>query len=430
MMLSNLVKEHSVKYLLVSFTDLFGVMRSKLIPVSALDQLETSGAAFAGFAAHFDLTPADPDVIVRPDASTFKVLPWRRDVAWVTGDIYMGGTLLEQAPRNVLKKCIKRAQDFGVRLKTGVEAEFFLLTEDGTQIGDPKDRQAKPCYDQLALMRRYDVIREICDSIESFGWHPYQNDHEDANGQFEINWAFSDTLETADRHAFFKFLVRSIAEKYGYRASFMPKPYAHLTGNGCHAHCSLWDNDDQNLFPLAKSRSGLSEVGERFIAGLMHHAPALCALTNPTVNSYKRLNARVTDSGATWSPSSISYAGNNRSHLIRIPDGDRCELRLADGATNPYLLQAGILAAGIIGIRDHLDPGPRSDTNAYIQREATSHQLPVDLPSALCNLEENHELKELLGSHFINSYLKLRRQELCSYMRSVSEWERIHTLDC
>ena len=220
----------------------------------------------------------------------------------------------------------------------------------------PRTRQDKPCYDQSALMRRYDVITEICDAMLALGWKPYQNDHEDANGQFEMNWEYDDALVTADRHSFFKFMVKSIAEKHGLRATFMPKPFANLTGNGCHAHVSLWKGDD-NLFADQTGELGLSSLGYHFIGGIIHSADALCALTNPTVNSYKRINAPRTVSGATWSPNTVTYSGNNRTHMIRIPDSGRFELRLPDGAANPYLLQAGILAAGLDGIQNKRSPG-------------------------------------------------------------------------
>ncbi len=241
-------------------------------------------------------------------------------------------------------------------MQSGVECEFFLIAPDGTAISDAADRQKKPCYDQSALMRRYDVISEICDAMLALGWGPYQNDHEDANGQFEMNWQYAPALVTADRHAFFKYMVKSVAEKHGLRATFMPKPFSDLTGSGCHAHVSLWQGG-RNVFADAAGELGLSALGYQFMAGVLAHAEALCALTNPTVNSYKRINAPVTTSGATWSPNSVTYGGNNRTHMIRIPDAGRFEFRLADGAANPYLLQAGLLAAGLDGIARQARPG-------------------------------------------------------------------------
>ena len=236
-------------------------------------------------------------------------------------------------------------------MKSGVECEYFIILPDGSAISDARDTQDKPCYDQSALMRRYEVITAICDAMLELGWGPYQNDHEDANGQFEMNWRYDDALVTADRHAFFKFMVKTIAEQHGLRATFMPKPFANLTGNGCHVHASLWDEAGRkNLFDDGNGELGLSPLAYNFLGGVLHSAEALCAIFNPTVNSYKRLNAQTTLSGATWAPNAISYAGNNRTHMVRIPDPGRLEFRLMDGAANPYLMQAGLLAAGLDGI--------------------------------------------------------------------------------
>ena len=233
-------------------------------------------------------------------------------------------------------------------------------------------------------MRRYDVISEICDSMLELGWSPYQNDHEDANGQFEMNWQYDDALKTADKHAFFKYMVKSIAEKHGLRATFMPKPFPTLTGNGCHMHISLWSKDGKNLFEDAKDPMGLSKLGYQFIAGLMNSAEALTAITNPTVNSYKRINAPRTLSGATWAPNTVTYTGNNRTHMIRIPDAGRFEFRLADGAANPYALQAAVLIAGLEGIEQKRDPGPRLDIDMYAEGHTVKDAKKLATQSARC----------------------------------------------
>jgi glutamine synthetase type III len=336
-------KEKNIRYFLISFVDLFGTMRAKLVPASAIDDVAEAGAGFAGFAAWFDMSPADPDILVMPDMDTLIQLPWKPELAWVTGDLIMDGKPVEQNPRQILKRVIAGAADYD--FKTGVECEYFLIMPDGSGISDGADRQAKPCYDQQALMRRFDVVSEICDSMVTLGWKPYQNDHEDANGQFEMNWHYDSALRTADKHAFFKYMVKSIAEKHGLRATFMPKPFANLTGNGCHLHASLWNGKGENVFSDPKGELGLSKEAYSFIGGIMHSAEALCAITNPVVNSYKRINAPATLSGASWSPNTVTYTGNNRTHMIRIPDSGRFEFRLADGAANPYLLQAGASTA-------------------------------------------------------------------------------------
>ncbi len=432
--LSEIARDRNIHYFLISFTDLFGVQRAKLVPAENIDTMATNGAGFAGFAAWLDLSPADPDILAMPDCDRLFQLPWQPEIAWLPSDLYWTDRHpLEQCPRLVLKQVLNQAKDMGYRIKTGVECEYFLLSADGETISDPRDRLSKPCYDQQALMRRYEVIREICDGMLKLGWGAYQNDHEDANGQFEMNWTFDDALVTADRQAFFKYMTKAIAEKHGYRATFMPKPFAQLTGNGCHIHLSAWDGEgQQNLFHDPTGELGLSALGYEFIGGVLHSAEALCALTNPTVNSYKRINAPATTSGATWSPNTISYTGNNRTHTIRIPEAGRFEFRLADGAVNPYLLPAALIAAGLDGLRCRRDPGPRYDNNAYTDPlpQGTVKVLPTNLLDALRYLEADEILPQTLGQSFTSAYLKLKYQTWCEYNAHVSRWELENTLDC
>jgi glutamate---methylamine ligase len=423
-------KEKGIKYFLISFTDLIGTQRAKLVPAEAIGQMVKSGAGFAGFATWLDMTPADPDMFAIPDPDSLVQLPWKPQVGWLAADPWMNGKPVEQAPRNLLKRLKARAAESGMQLKSGVECEFFLISPDGASINDAADRQAKPCYDQSALMRRYDVISEICDCMLKLGWKPYQNDHEDANGQFEMNWDYDDALVTADRHAFFKYMVKSIAEKHEMRATFMPKPFSHLTGNGCHMHVSLWKGN-QNLFEDEQGDLGVSALGYHFIGGIIHSADALAAILNPTVNSYKRINAPRTQSGATWSPSSVTYSGNNRTHMIRIPEGGRFELRLADGAVNPYAMPAAILAAGLDGMAAKRDPGKRLDINMYTEAHLAGEvkSLPLNLLDALRALQASELLNESLGA-YVPAYLKLKHQEWNDFSRHLTDWERDATLDC
>jgi glutamine synthetase type III len=423
-------KEKGIRYFLISFTDLMGTQRAKLVPAEAIGQMVKSGAGFAGFATWLDMTPADPDMFAIPDPDSLVQLPWKPEVGWLAADPWMNGKPVEQAPRNLLKRLKAKAAESGMQLKSGVECEFFLISPDGTGINDTADRQAKPCYDQSALMRRYHVISEICDGMLKLGWRPYQNDHEDANGQFEMNWEYDDALVTADRHAFFKYMVKSIAEKHEMRATFMPKPFSHLTGNGCHMHVSLWKGA-QNLFEDEQGELGVSALGYNFIGGIIHSADALAAILNPTVNSYKRINAPRTLSGATWSPNSVTYTGNNRTHMIRIPEGGRFELRLADGAVNPYAMPAAILAAGLDGINAKLDPGKRLDINMYTDGHLAGEvkRLPLNLLDALRALQASKLLNESLGE-YVPAYLKLKHQEWNDFSRHLTDWERDATLDC
>ena len=433
MSLSEFAHTHGVRYFLISFTDLFGIQRSKLVPTAAIDTIAANGAGFAGFAAWLDVTPADPDILAIPDRAGVIQLPWQKDVAWMPADLYWStGGAIAQTPRLTLKRVIAQAEAHGYRVKTGVECEYFLLNSAGDGISDLRDRATKPCYDQQALMRRYDVIAEICDAMLELGWEPYQNDHEDANGQFEMNWKYADALVTADRHAFFKYMVKSIAEKSGYRATFMPKPFKDLTGNGCHTHLSVWTLDGaSNLFDDVNGELGLSPLAYQFIAGVLHSVSEFCAFTNSTVNSYKRLNASTTASGATWSPTTVSYGGNNRTHTIRIPDRGRFEFRLPDGAANPYLLPAALIAAGLDGIEQKRDPGARSDINSYTDAIAKEmKRLPSNLLDALRNLESSLVMRDRLGSEVVQSYVKLKYQEWSAYTAHLSDWELQQTIDC
>ena len=430
--LEKIAKSESIKYFLVSFVDLFGVLRSKLVPARAIGDMQRDGAGFAGFATWLDMTPADPDMFCIPDPASFIRLPWKPEVGWVAGDLWMSGEPVASSPRVVLKRQIERAAKLGYRLKSGVECEFFLVAPDGAAISDDRDIQEKPCYDQAALMRRFDVISEICDSMIELDWKPYQNDHEDANGQFEMNWEYDDALVTADRHVFFKYMVKSIAEKHGLRATFMPKPFSNLTGNGCHSHVSLWSADgERNVFLDESEEMGLSKLAYQFLGGIIHSADSLAAIFNPTVNSYKRIDATVTLSGATWSPNAISYSGNNRTHMVRIPDAGRFELRLMDGAANPYLLQAGVLAAGLDGIENDRPPGERLDINMYTEGHKLRRirRLPLNMLDAVRLFDKSKILRESLGDEFVSSYVKLKLAEWKSYATAITRWERDHTLD-
>ena len=437
--LFKIAKQKKIKYFLISFVDLFDVLRSKLVPAHAIKDMQETGAGFAGFAAWLDMTPADSDMFGIPDPDSLIQLPWNKEVGWLASDLWMNGKPVDASPRIMLKKQIKKLSKQRLTMKSGVECEYFLISPDGNSIADPRDTQSKPCYDQSALMRRYDLIKEICDCMIEMGWGPYQNDHEDANGQFEMNWDYSDCLKTADRHTFFKYMVKTIAEKHGLRATFMPKPFENLTGNGCHAHISVWDGK-KNKFLDKSNNLGLSKMAYNFLGGVIKHASSLSAFFNPTINSYRRINAPPTKSGASWSPSSISYTGNNRTHMIRIPDPGRFELRLMDGSANPYLLQASVLAAGVNGIKNKIDPGKPLNCNMYedFAKYPNLPKLPDELNQSLSQLKQNKEMNDAFGADVINSYIKLRSTEIKEFnnierfdkSKPITKWERQNTLDC
>ena len=430
--LAKIAKDKKIQYFLISFVDMLGVLRAKLVPARAIGGMQKDGAGFAGFASWLDMTPADPDMFAIPDPDSLIQLPWKPEVGWLAADLWMDGKPVEASPRVALKRQMEKAAKHGFYVKTGVECEYFLTTPDGSAISDPRDTQEKPCYDQSALMRRYDIVSQICNAMITLGWGAYQNDHEDANGQFEMNWDYNDCLKTADRHVFFKFMTKSVAELHGLRATFMPKPFSNLTGNGCHAHVSIWDKaGKKNLFHDAKGELGLSKMAYSFLGGVLHSEDALTAMFNPTVNSYKRINAVVTTSGATWSPNAISYTGNNRTHMVRIPDDGRFELRLMDGAANPYLLQAGIILAGLDGVENKRDPGKRLDINMYTEghRLRRIRRLPLNLLDAVRLFDSSKVVRSGFGAEFVDAYVKLKLDEWKSYSAAISQWERDHTLD-
>ncbi|KAJ8608761.1 hypothetical protein CTAYLR_007800 [Chrysophaeum taylorii] len=429
-----------LKFYQFSFVDLFGQQRSKLVPVARADEIAASGAGFAGFACYLRLAPTDGDVLAKPDPSTLTVLPWNREVGWISCDLEWRGAELDHGPRNVLRRVLGTLRDkYGLSMKCGVECEFFLVDGVGG-VSDRLDSSPKPCYDAHALMRRYAVVRELVLGMEALGWGPYQADHEDANGQFEVNWDYADALATADRVAFFKYMTRSVAEKHGLRATFMPKPFADLTGSGCHCHVSLHAPDDKNVCAGEDRPHGLSKIAANFLGGILDAAPALAAVANPTVNSYRRIHASTTTSGATWSPDAVCWGGNNRTVLVRVPEAPRLELRLADMAANPYLWPAALLAAGLNGLDLGSDPGDPADCNMYdatCPRAAAVRsrvpKLPSSLRPALANFSATPAFRDYLGSSTVDAYLELKSRHCDDYDRfiaaHVSPWERDHYLD-
>ncbi len=430
--LSELAKELKLDFFVVSFTDILGGTRAKLVPAAKIAAVETEGAFFAPFACNLGLGPDAHDISAIPDPNSLIVLPWQPNVGWVASDVYLDGSPFAVAPRVIFKQVLQQCEQLGYSYKTGVEAEFFLLkkTDRGYQIADEMDTSQRPCYDQLNLMRQFDFISTVVRYLEQLGWEPYQCDHEDANGQFEINWTYNNALVTADRHVFFKYMVKTLAEQQGLTATFMPKPFSNLTGNGAHIHMSLW-SDGANAFADSSDEMGLSNLAYEFLGGVLTHARGLAALCNPTINSYKRLGAAMTASGSTWSPRYVSYGGNNRTHMIRIPDKGRFECRLVDGSANLYLAQAGLLAAGLEGIKENLKAGKRLDENMFLRGEEFSdlQTLPTSLLEALHCLEQDSLLMATLGEG-AKTFLDFKYQEWNSHNAQVSTWELEQYINC
>jgi len=425
--------EKGIEFFLCSFVELSGAPKAKVVPATNVEEMKREGAGFAGYAAGaLNQGPQDPDVVSIPDFGSLTVLPWQKNVAWVTGNLHVNGQPWPYCPRTILARQLERLRRKGYVLNVGVEAEFMLLkkTDPGQYVPwDPLDAAKKPCYDLRALYRNLDVMTTLIRHMQELGWDPYANDHEDANCQFEINWLYSNAMTTADRHTFFKWMVRTVAEQHGLWATFMPKPFDYLTGNGAHYHLSLADAESgRNLFLDEQAEYGLSQLGRRFMGGLLHHARGLSAITAPLVNSYKRLIRGAPRSGATWAPVYVSYGPGNRTQMIRLPAPGRVENRVVDGAANPYLASAAILGAGLDGIENKIEPGAANTSNLYeaSEDELARHEitfLPATLREALDCLEEDMVVKEALGAEYAAYYMGVKGEEWRQYHQSVSQWE-------
>jgi len=426
------LKEQCVNFLLAQFTDLHGSLKSKSVPVRCLDNLLTEGAGFAGAAiAGFDMTVFDPEYMTIGDLKTLTLLPWAPGYARILGTGMVAGQAFTLDPRNVLQAQCERLAARGWTANTGLEPEFYLLRRDesGAVVPfDPADTLAKPAYDYRGLANVRPFVEQLVGSLQALGIGVYQIDHEDANGQYEVNFKYADALTSADQIQLFKMAASEIAHGLGGFCSFMPKLSATSTGNGMHVHLSLADADGRDLFHDDSDGKGLglSPLAYRFMAGVLKHAKALTAILAPSVNSYKRLVLGTPES-PYWAPVYIAYGDNNRSAMVRIPYG-RIEIRTGDGGMNVYLALAAIIAAGLDGIENDLDPGAPHDVNFFtLGPEAIAdlgvHTLPQSLDEAVDCLEADTVLASALGERLIRSFIKLKRQEWRDYHLTVSEWE-------
>jgi glutamine synthetase len=427
------IKDHDIKFILAQFVDIHGSAKAKAVPAEHLEMVLNDGAGFAGFALWgFGMGPHGPDYMAKGDLDTLQIIPWMPGFARMATYGHVNGKLYPYDSRVALKRELDKLAAKGMTLYTGIEPEFMLLQRkaDGSvHPCDPTDNLEKPCYDYKGLARSAPFLESLVGAVKQVGIDVYQIDHEDANGQFEINFTYSDALTTADRYIFFKMAASEIAHQMGLIATFMPKPFPNRTGTGAHFHLSIGDSKSKNIFhdDSDKRGLGLSKTGYHFLAGLMKHAWALTALCAPSVNSYKRLVVGRALSGATWAPAYITYGNNNRTCFVRIPYG-RLELRLPDGSCNPYLATIAILAAGMDGVEKKLDPGEPHNTNLY---EWTPEQLkkegigllPQNLNESLDALEADDVLCNALGKDLAAEFLRLKRMEWVEFQRHVSAWE-------
>ena len=426
-----------IEFYFAQFVDLYARPSAKLVPAASLDDLVSDGAGFAGFAAgEIGQLPSDPDMAAMPDLRSYTPVPWEPSLARFACDIYVEGEEWPYCPRTILRGTLDRAQAKGYEFKIGLELEYFLLRqgENGAlEIADALDTLEKPCYDLRALTRNYDFLTMVSRYCNELGWGNYANDHEDANGQFEQNITYADALTSCDRAIFFRYMLHTLAQQRGLLATFMPKPFTRLTGNGCHFHMSLWDGDRNLFLDESDPRGfGLSELAYHFVGGLTRHARAYSAITASTVNSYKRLKLGTTTSGATWSPVWVSYGYNNRTQMLRIPGPGRIEDRTIDGACNPYLAATAVLAAGLDGIENRIDPGEPNADNLYAHSytelsDRGLRTLPANLLEATQELEQNDVLRAALGpgrdEDYVDYFVRVKRNEWHRYHEQVTPWE-------
>jgi glutamine synthetase len=434
-----IVQDNGIEFLFAQFVDMHGKPSAKLVPAHHLDDLMTEGAGFAGFAAgDIGQGPDDPDMIAMPDLSTLTILPWRPTVARFACNVTVEGEEWDYCPRTILRRGLARAAEQGYDLRIGAELEYFLLRRaaDGSlELADPLDTLDQPCYDMRALTRNLDFVSEVSRAVTDLGWDNYATDHEDANGQFEQNFQYADALITCDRAIFYRYMVESLAQQRGLIATFMPKPFAHLTGNGCHFHVSLW-KDGENVFERDPSDDprglGLSELGYNFIGGLKANAKAYIAVTAPTVNSYKRLVVGAPSSGATWAPAYVSYGYNNRTQMLRVPAPGRIEDRTVDGSCNPYLAATAMLTAGLDGIERGLDAGDPNSANLYKlsadERAAAGiDTLPGNLLDATRELAKNDALRAGFGKtrdgDYLDYFVECKQREVQAAHEQITNWE-------
>ncbi len=427
------IQEHDIQFILAQFVDIHGVAKTKSVPADHLDDVLTEGAGFAGFAAWgLGQGPHDHDFMAVGDLSTLSLVPWQPGYARLVCDGTVDGKPWPFDTRYIMKQQLARATEQGWTINTGLEPEFMLLkrNDDGSvSPADASDTLEKPCYDYKGLSRSRVFLEKLVRSLKEVGFDVYQIDHEDGNGQFEMNYTYTDALTSADRFVFFRMAAGEIANEQGLICSFMPKPFGNRTGSGMHMHISMANESTPNLFAddADEHGLGLSRMGYHFLGGLLEHARVLAALSAPSVNSYKRLVVGRALSGATWAPAYISYGDNNRTAMVRIPYG-RLELRLADSSCNPYLAGAAMVAAGLDGIERELDPGAPQNVNFYELgvEELTKRKiklLPQTLGEALDELERDAFFAATLGPEFIGEFLEVKRMEWVEYSRHVSDWE-------
>lgn len=435
------LQQRGIKYMLSSYVDLHGVPKAKMVPLHHLEQMLAGSELFTG--AALDGVPQDvseEEVSAHPDPASWIQLPWRPDVAWFASNLWTGGRPFSACSRTILTTQMDRAAALGWIPQLGMEAEFFVLQDapdGGFRPVSTRKNLDKAAYDAVRLVENMPWMDELVTTMNALGWDVYSFDHEDGIGQFEVDFTYADMRTMGDRYVFFRMMAHEIARKHGYFASFMPKPYPDRAGSGSHFNMSFKDaKTGKNLFFDANDKRGckLSQLGYYFIGGLLRHMGAICAVTAPTVNSYKRLILRGSASGFTWAPVFVCYGNNNRTNTLRIPlAGGRVELRATDAACNPYLGAALVLAAGLEGIENKIDPGEPHTDNMYVKSDEELKRLgvgylPRSLGEALDAFEADALARKVFGDGMFKAWLDYKRDEWMSYNYHVSDWEKARYL--
>ena len=429
------LRERGVAYCLSSYVDVHGVPKAKAVPIDHFESMMGGSELYTGAAIDgLGQGPADDELSLWPDLDAIAQLPWEPTVAWAPGELHFHGEPYAMDSRNILRRQTERLATHGLQFKLGIETEFFLVQRQGSGIvpANPKDVLARAAYDVVGLLENLPFMDQLIRYMNVLGWDVHSFDHEDANSQFELDFSYTDVLEMSDRFVLWRMMTKILARNHGFEATFMPKPYSDRTGNGGHFNMSMADLETgENMFDDADDPrgAGVTELAYRFIAGVLAHAPAISALTAPTVNSYKRLIKSGSMTGFTWAPVYISYGANNRTHMLRIPmAGGRVESRAVDTSCNPYLAAAMLLGAGLEGIEGELDPGDPIRLDMYEQSDEQLNELGVSvLPRTLLEAVEAFDAdplsEQVLGSELKASYVELKQREWWDYHNTVSEWE-------
>ena len=442
--ISEKIKEEGVEFLLAHYVDINGASKVKQVPSLYLKDLVEEGAGFAGAAVlGMGQGPHSHDLMARADLCTYQKIPWCSNVGFLTSNVHVDGEPWPYCSRVNLIRMMNIFKEEGYILNGGFEPEFFLVQRDSEgkiKTWDPLgvDIQKKPCYDYRGISQAMDVLQEIIKFGNQMGFEIYQSDHEDANGQYEVNFSWTNILENSDKLVLFRMMAGQVAAKYGAICTFMGKPFEDRSGSGAHLHFHVADSKTgENLFPIHGEgvdwkKLGISKTGIHFVAGLLKHIRAITAISSPTINCYRRIQSGEfvysSASGYTWTPAFASFGDNNRTQLYRSPDPRRFEDRSPSGAVNPYLLGAVMIAAGLDGIRNEMDPGDAVigenvwNLSYEERRKRGMILLPQNLNEAIDELEKDEVVKSALGP-IADEFIKLKRAEWAELMCHVTPWE-------